>query len=238
MIPKIIHQTWKNNEIPSEWKYYVEKVQQLNPNWEYKLWTDETMQKFVEEEFPDFLGTYIGFPKNVMRADSFRYLLMYKSGGVYLDLDYEMLKPFNFGRYSIVLPYNRQVKYGDRYDGFGNCFFASEPGQPFWFDVIEDLKNGKNSNLDKKQPYTTIEEETTGPAFLSRSFKQKEYSNTFCPDRLVYHPPTPRNEKDKSMIENNGISLGIHHCVGSWRDHSIKQRFLTMGKKALKRILY
>lgn len=238
MIPKIIHQTWKNTEIPFEWILYVNKVKKLNPDWDYKLWTDGIMQKFVEERFPDFLETYLGFPKNVMRADAFRYLIMYKIGGVYLDLDYEVLKPFDFKDYRVVLPYNRQIKNKDKLDGIGNCFFASEPGHLFWFDVIQDLKNRKNQNLDKKLSYSTLEEETTGPAFLTRVFKQNNYTDIFCPNRIVYHPPTPRNKIEKRNKEDNGISLGIHHCAGSWREKSIEKRFLTMCKNVLKRILH
>ncbi|RKD91694.1 glycosyltransferase family 32 protein [Mangrovibacterium diazotrophicum] len=109
MIPKIIHQTWKDEQIPGEWIPYVDKVKRLNSGWTYKLWTDEAMQKFVEDEFPDFLERYLGFSRNVMRADAFRYLIMYKIGGVYLDLDYEVLKPFDFKDYRVVLPHNRQI---------------------------------------------------------------------------------------------------------------------------------
>ena len=42
-----------------------------------------------------------------MRADVIRYLIMYKIGGVYLDLDYEVLKPFEFGDHKLILPLNR-----------------------------------------------------------------------------------------------------------------------------------
>lgn len=234
MIPKIIHQTWKDDKTPPELEYFVNKVKKLNPNWDYKLWTDELMLEFVEKEFHDFLNKYISFPKNIMRADAFRYLVMYKIGGVYLDLDYEILKPFEFGTHKVVLPYNRQIKFGDKGDAIGNCFFASEPGHQFWLDTIENLKNGTNSNLQKTDAYSTLEEETTGPAFLTRIYNQKKYSDIYNPDRVVYHPRTPRNKKEQNKIEDNGVALGIHHCVGSWRE----KNFLIMYKNVLKRIFY
>lgn len=236
MIPKVIHQTWKNAEVPSEWMNYVNKVKTLNPEWTYRLWTDDTMIKFVEDEFPDFLETYIAYPKNVMRADAFRYLIMYKLGGVYLDLDYEVLKSFDFKDYNVVLPYNRQIKIGDTFDGIGNCFFASEPGHPFWYDVIQYLKNGEHQNPVIKRRHSTLEEESTGPAFLTRAYNSKSYAGVFCPDRMVYHPPTPKKKTEKKKIENNGISLGVHHCAGSWREKRLK-RVLKSCKNALKRIL-
>ena len=50
---------------------------------------------FVKSEYPDFVDVFVGLPKNIMRADVIRYLLMDKLGGLYLDTDYEMLKPFD-----------------------------------------------------------------------------------------------------------------------------------------------
>lgn len=231
MIPKIIHQTWKDNNVPQDLAEYVDKVKKLNPDWEYILWTDDKMLDFVKNEFPDFLATYNGFPKNIMRADSFRYLLMYRLGGVYLDLDYEVLAPFDFGNEKVVLPYNRQLKNGDKYDGMGNCFFASEPNHPFWKDVIESMQAGLDPETEKQHPRSTLEEETTGPAFLSRVFQQKDYSDIHTPDRNVYHPPTPRSLKEQQQIENNGTSLGIHHCAGSWRDKGLLKSLQKMIKK-------
>jgi mannosyltransferase OCH1-like enzyme len=236
MIPKIIHQTWKNDNIPIEWQDYVQTLKTINPDWSYKLWTDKLMLEFVEKEFKFFLKTYVQFPKNVMRADVFRYLLMYKIGGVYLDLDYEVLKPFDFGAHKVILPYNREIKFGDQYDGLGNCFFGSIPGHEFWLDAINSLKVGKNLNPQKIDMYSTLEEETTGPAFLTRVFNQKEYFDIYNPQRLIYHPNTPLNEEQRSKIINNNVSLGVHHCAGSWRKKR-KKSFFTRCKNVIKRIL-
>ena len=51
MIPKIIHQTWKNKQIPDEWNHAVESCKKINSHYKYILWTDETMKNFVKKEF-------------------------------------------------------------------------------------------------------------------------------------------------------------------------------------------
>ncbi len=237
MIPKIIHQTWKNEEIPFDMLPFVNRVKELNPDWEYKLWTDDKCTELVENEFPYFLEIYARFPKNIMRADAIRYLIMYKEGGVYLDLDYEVLKPFSFGAHKVILPYNRQTKLGDAYDSIGNCFFASEPGHPFWLDAINTLKEGSTPEVNSIPKNSTIEEETTGPAFLTRIFLQKKYSDIYSPDRPVYHPRTPLSKKEEDKIKNNGVSLGIHHCWGSWRTKSKTKYFISKIKRTLQPIL-
>ena len=214
-IPKIIHQTWKNPQVPKKWIPLVKKVQELNPEWEYRLWTDEDNDRFVSEEFPDFQPTYQGFSRPIMRADVIRYLIMYRLGGVYLDLDYEVLQPFDFGDHSLILPLNRSRKSGDPQDELGNCIFASTPGHPFWQDVISDLEQNPPVVTDYPQIY-----EATGPSFLTRIYKENKdkYPHIWLPDKPLYHPPFPNSKKNREKIRSNGVSLGIHHPWGSWKE--------------------
>lgn len=213
MIPKLIHQTWKTNSVPAKWRVFVNKVQEINPGWEYKLWTDAENDEFVKNEYPDFIDLFRGFSRGIMRADVIRYLIMYKVGGVYLDLDYEVLKPFNFDFKELVLPLNRSLQNGNAQDELGNCIFASVPGHRFWLDVINELKINPPivSNYDQIV-------HATGPGLLTKVYKANHYQNIYTPERLLYHPPSPSNKKDVERIKKNGISLGIHHPWGSWKE--------------------
>lgn len=213
MIPKIIHQTWKDEDVPRKWVGFQQKVISLNPDWEYRLWTDNDNDAFVREEFPDFYEIFTGFSRNIMRADVIRYLIMYRLGGVYLDLDYEMLYPFDFGNHELVLPQNRSKSYGDPEDKLGNCIFASIPRHPFWKDVIDDLRDHPPEVTDYSQIV-----DATGPGLLTRIFRSRDYTNVHLPERLVYHPPSPNNKRDVRKIKENGVSLGIHHPWGSWKE--------------------
>jgi len=233
MIPKIIHQTWKTEDIPKKWQVFADKVKALNPDWEYTLWTDQRNDEFVKSEYPDFYNIFTGFSRGVMRADVIRYLIMYKIGGVYLDLDYEMLKPFDFGSEKIILPRNRSINFGDKQDELGNCIFASQPGHLFWLDVINDLKNNPPNVTDYSQIVGA-----TGPGLLTRIFRENKYNDITTPDRILYHPPSPRSNKDINKIKNNGISLGIHHSWGSWQERwskaYLKYKINKIGKKYFK----
>lgn len=213
MIPKIIHQTWKSNKIPWKWKSFVEKVKLMNPDWKYKLWTDDENNTFVYNEFPHFYKTFVGLPQNIMRADVIRYLILSKIGGVYLDLDYEVLQPFEFKKFSLVLPMNRSKKSGDEFDSLGNCIMASAPGHQFWIDVIKDIQENPPNTAN----YTAVVK-ATGPLFLSRIYYAGNYSDCWTPERILYHPDTPKNGQDYKNILNSNSSLGIHHGWGSWKD--------------------
>ena len=228
MIPKIIHQTWKNSEIPEQWQAYAKKVQDLNPDWKYRLWTDEDNDAFVKENYPKLYPIFKNFPRGIMRADVIRYLIMDKIGGVYLDLDYEMLVPFDFKNHPLVLPKNRSLEFGDEYDGIGNCIFASAPNQQFWKDVINSLIE----NPPQVEKYIEVLD-ATGPEFLNSIFYKNEYPTAHTPERLIYHPPSPRSRSDYRKILKNGTSIGVHHLWGSWREKSFLSRW---KKKFLRKV--
>ncbi len=212
-IPKIIHQTWKEEAIPEKWNAYQQTVQQLHPDWEYRLWTDAENDAFARKEFPEFYPVYKGFSRNIMRADVIRYLIMYKIGGLYLDLDYEFLKPFDFEEALVVLPKNRSISEGDAYDGIGNCVFASVPGHVYWRNVLDDLKN----NPPVIDNYGDVIA-ATGPLLLTRIYDAGKYPDVVTPERMVFHPAAPKNKKARERLEQNGITYGIHHGWGSWKE--------------------
>jgi inositol phosphorylceramide mannosyltransferase catalytic subunit len=138
-IPKIIHLTWKTREIPLKWKRMALSWKQTNPDWKIKLWTDEDNRNYIEQNYPEFLHTFDSYPYGIQRADAIRYFLLKDFGGVYCDLDIEVLGSLNQyfdntnGEVFLVQSGNVPV--------FTNCFMASKPGIKFWDEVIDRLKN-------------------------------------------------------------------------------------------------
>jgi len=96
-IPRIIHQTWKTNNIPVRWNKTVESVRQLNANqFEYRLWTDEDMNAFVREKEPYLhQHTFLTYSLDIQRVDAFRYIVLYHLGGLYIDMDNGCLQSFD-----------------------------------------------------------------------------------------------------------------------------------------------
>src|SRR5947209_7161400 len=92
-IPRIIHQTWKDEQIPVAFRDMVATWKQHHPQWEYRLWTDTANREFIQSHYPEFLTFYDLYPSHIQRVDAFRYLLLYTFGGVYVDLDFECLLP-------------------------------------------------------------------------------------------------------------------------------------------------
>lgn len=216
MIPKLIHQTAPTADLPAQLRRYVATVREKHPDWEYRLWTDEDNAAFVQREFPDVLGLYRAMPRNIMRADVFRYLLLARLGGLYLDTDYEMLRPFDLTDHGLVLPWEMDPRTGSDRGRIANAVMASAPGHPFWSMVIDGLKANPSLRADANVL------ETTGPGFITRLHARALAAGTVVhsPPGEVFCPIRPRNARQYRAIVDRGVSYGIHHCVGSWRENT------------------
>jgi mannosyltransferase OCH1-like enzyme len=103
-IPKKIHQTVadKNNINPAFLKN-IEYIKKMNPTWDYYLYDDKDIIDYLSKNYSPNILTYYNKinPKyGAAKADFFRYLLMYKEGGVYLDIKSGMKYPLD----KIILP--------------------------------------------------------------------------------------------------------------------------------------
>ena len=92
MIPKIIHQTWRDSNIPSKAMFCINSWRHLNHDYEYKFWTDKDIHDFVDDFYPEFSSKLNNFKKGIIKADFFRLLALYHFGGIYADIDFECLK--------------------------------------------------------------------------------------------------------------------------------------------------
>ena len=86
-VPKILHQTWRDHDVPDKWKDAQASCRRLHADYEYRLWTDIDAEGLISTKYPWFLKTYRGYPYDIQRVDAFRYFVLNAYGGIYLDLD-------------------------------------------------------------------------------------------------------------------------------------------------------
>lgn len=93
-VPKIIHQLWKDNNIPEHLRLMQKSVLNNHPTYEYKLWTDELLIEFIRQFYPNILDYYqTGIEHIIQQIDFVRLLLLYHYGGVYIDIDSFCINP-------------------------------------------------------------------------------------------------------------------------------------------------
>ena len=215
-VPPIIHQTWKSENVPLRWRHLVESVKRHHPGWEYRLWTDAAMNEHVRANHPQLFPVYEAFPKNVMRADVFRYVVMHDLGGLYCDLDYEFLRPYPYGDTQLVLSEEFSSSRPGAADGqIANYVFASAPGHPLWKDMLDDLIRNppRISTIDDIIP-------ATGPGFLTRIFlaNRQKYEGVVVHEKPAFSPPRIRGRNERQILLDSGRTYGLHHAWGSWKE--------------------
>ena len=89
LIPKNIYQLIADkNNMNSAFVKNIKYIKDLNPTWNHILYDDNDMIEYMKKYYPDLLPIYnkINPKYGAAKADFFRYILMYREGGVYLDI--------------------------------------------------------------------------------------------------------------------------------------------------------
>ncbi len=170
MIPKIIHQTWKNNDIPDKWKVSPINWKKHHPDWKYILWTDKMIRDYIKIGYPQFLNIFDSYKHNIQRVDMIRYFILKDFGGIYSDLDLypvDNLDKWFESDNDIYLVFS-----GNMYGCFTNSFMASKKNSPFWDDVL--------NNLNNKVPWYCFIKHleimySTGPMFITNIAKNYKH---------------------------------------------------------------
>lgn len=88
MIEKNIFQTFINSELPESIVNLIEQLKLKNSNYNYYFYTDEDILDFIKTNYStEIYNAYNKLQIGAAKADFWRYLVLYKYGGVYLDLD-------------------------------------------------------------------------------------------------------------------------------------------------------
>jgi hypothetical protein len=218
-IPRLIHQTWKDHDVPEKWRAWSESWLQFNPEWEYRLWTDADCRRFVAEHYRWFLPIYDGYAATISRVDAVRYFLLDYFGGLYVDLDFECLRPMDGvldGR-TLVLgceppAHTRLVSMRRRgLDRIvGNALMASVPGHPFW----------QHAHRELVASHLLVEPlDVAGPLYLTRAVDSAPESAdiSVLPADVFYPDASPAAVQTLGVRNGDrGESYAVHHWAGSW----------------------
>jgi inositol phosphorylceramide mannosyltransferase catalytic subunit len=87
-IPKVIYQTFHSQKLPFVTRQFVKLLKFRNPGYDYQFYDDDRVATFIRKEYSG--AVYQAYSKiniGAVKADFFRYAILYKYGGIYLDVD-------------------------------------------------------------------------------------------------------------------------------------------------------
>ena len=198
LIPLNIYQTWYTLDLLPDMKECVDLIKTTNPEFKYYLYDDKMCRQFINEHFTiDVVNAYDSLIPGAYKADLWRYCILYKYGGIYLDIKYKPMNNFKF----ITLT-DKEYFVLDRPDGIilknswglYNALMICLPSNPVLLRCIETIVYNVKNKI-----YGCNSLHPTGPALLGEIyFDSIEKINNI---ELIH------NSVYTIKINSNGISL-------------------------------
>lgn len=205
-IPKIIHYCWfGENQIPKDNQAYIEEWKSVCPDYQIIKWDENN----YDVNKNAFMREAAQCKKWAFVSDYARLDVVNTYGGIYLDVDVELLRDYgalleNQSFWGIEQDFNRQLYVAP---GLG---FGSVPNNPILSDLMA-LYNNMSFSENNLIACPVLFRKT----FEEHGFAQKNKIQKF--DCGVIYPTEyfdTMNCFGKIKLTNNSYS--IHHYLGSW----------------------
>ncbi|CAF3768606.1 unnamed protein product [Adineta steineri] len=208
-IPKIIHQTWKNETLRERQKQWSQTWCNQYTNWRYHLWTDEENDLFVRTKFPWFYPTFQQLSPAILKADSVRYLYMFYYGGLYIDLDYKSIRRADhlFTNKSVILSL---INYSfNSMNSVPNSWMASKPHHPLWTYILYRIMLlwSRATDQERNEFWNGKAEFFTGPQSLFDGLMFYIHSNLQTDKSLDQLFGNNQNQTSDSILEVANITF-------------------------------
>ena len=229
MIPKIIHYCWfGRGPMPDLAIKCIESWHNHMPDYEYKLWNEDNFDvnsvPYVKEAYEARKYAFV--------TDYVRLYALYTEGGVYMDTDVEVLKP-----YDDLLGLSGFTGYeGSKYLPPVTGTMASEAGN-LWVKEQLDAYDGIHFLLEDGTMDTTTNTIRISEIMKRGGFIQNG-KNQVYKDMYIFPVEyfCPRQTTGEFFLTEN--TYCDHHFMGSW-DDTRRSSFLKsfIGKKNLIRLI-
>ncbi len=171
IIPLHIYQTWSSKKLPDKMALCVQSLKEDNPEFQHHLYDDQECRHFIKENFDEtILNAYDALIPGAYRADLWRYCILYKLGGIYLDIKYKCCNGFKLialtEKEYFVNDWNQKTR-GDNIcldGGIYNAFMICKPKNPIMKKCIDRVVQNVNNNY-----YGPNSLSPTGP-FMMKDF--------------------------------------------------------------------
>lgn len=210
IIPLNIFQTWYTKILPKKMDDCVNKIKTSNPAFNHYLYDDNECREFIKNNYDiEILNSYDSLIPGAYKADLWRYCILYKLGGIYLDVKYKPVKGFKF----INLTEKQHFVIDRDNIGIYNALMVSLPNNPFLLKAIKAIV----FNV-KHRYYGSNNLEPTGPYLLSKIIPKNDKSVDMKHDFFI-------NMDNRYITYNNYIILKSYNGYMAESSNMNKQHY-------------
>ncbi len=234
MIPKIIHYCWFGKEkMPEVAIECIKTWKKFFPDWKVIEWNEDNYDLSEIQYIKDAYS----LKKWAFVSDLVRLDVLYRYGGIYLDIDVEFIKPLPAN----YLNFKGFMGFEYTYTIAPGLIFGVEKENSFIKEILDSYVN-ERFYYNKNGIYKTINLRITDALEKKGLVKNNQYqiidgfhifpSEYFCGYNTDIREP-----------EITEKTICWHHYLGSWSDPSLKMKTQDVLKKTIgvdnyKKILY
>jgi mannosyltransferase OCH1-like enzyme len=221
VIPLNIFQTWHTKKLPPLMKQNVDYIKKSNPAFTYTLFDDEDCYKFIKNNYTkDVADAFNNLVPGAYKADLWRYCVLYKLGGIYLDIKYRPVQGFKF----INLTEKEHWVLDANGHGIYNALMVCKPDNPILLKAINQIV----INVKTKY-YGNNDLEPTGPNLLAKYFNDSQkqsfdMKHTYfknVSNRFIYFNDYIIFNSYNGYITEHTLNKKVPHYADLWRQKYI-----------------
>lgn len=221
IIPKVIYQTWATKNLPVNMMKTVNELKMANSEFQHVLFDDLDCHEFIKNNFgQDVLKAYNMLIPGAYKADLWRYCVLYKNGGIYVDIKYKTINNFKLKdlldrEYYVV----DRPSFFRRRNGIYNAFMVCKKGNKILLECINKIVENVNLNYYGPSPLYP-----TGPGLLGEILTNNNY---YVDNILQYNGVNitydkkpilgvyPEYRKEQQVYQNT------EHYMSAWKKNRI-----------------
>lgn len=217
MIKKTFHQIWINDrepDLPVRFRAYRDTWLIHHPQWDYKLWNLKNL------DFKPACENILSQCRHpAQMADLLRLEILHHHGGIYVDTDFECLRPLDDLIENIDL-------FGCSEDGrcISTGILGSSQLNPILGNIIESFPKeigGEPINI------------STGPGFITRVILTNGFNRNFTLFPTEFFYPFNYHTQNRAAVDLSR-SFAVHHYADSWKSPvSGWRKLMSRVKRAL-----
>lgn len=224
---KKIHYIWVGGNKKSR---RIEKClaswERFFPDWEIIEWNEENLNM---DEVPYCRQAY-DCKKYAFVSDYFRFRILYQYGGLYLDTDVEILRPFDdlLADYEMIFGFENK-----QYVAPGLICYAGRPGLQLFHRIYHSYQDEVFLKPDGSYNLFTVCERIT-PMLEEEGFQMNDTFQTIHGMALFPHEYFCPTDYVWSRQDFTDHTRTIHHYDGSWG--SLRFQIIKNTKKTIYRV--
>ena len=177
-IPKVIYQTFKSNDLPFITRWHINRFRKNNKDYQYEFYDDQRIESFFLEEFgAEILSYYKRINIGAAKADMFRYAVLLKKGGIYIDIDSDIKGSLN----DIIKKEDKAIISLEKNpDLFVQWALIYEPNHPFLQRTLDKVIDNIKVNR-----YPNDVHKMTGPSVYTEAINECLSESADIPYRIM-----------------------------------------------------